>query len=245
MDYADLFIGCAGWSVPSANAGRFAQEGSHLQRYARVFNAVEINSSFYRNHLPRTYRRWAGEVPDAFRFSVKFPRSISHDAKLHRCGDLVSTFLAGASELGERLGCLLLQLPPGLVWDPHVALAFFDQLRRLYVGPVACEPRHASWFHRDASRVLAARKISRVAADPALSRRARVPAGDRSVEYVRLHGTPRMYYDSYQADTLQQLAARLQGASAQTTQRWCIFDNTASGQAMNNALSLLTNLSAD
>lgn len=237
-----LRIGCAGGSIPAANASNFPEAGSHLHRYAQIFNAVEINSSFYRNHLPATYRRWSRDVPESFRFSVKFPRSITHQSRLEACGGLLPEFLAGVAELGARLGCLLLQLPPGLPWDPGLVLPFFAQVRRMHDGPVACEPRHPSWFQPDVDRALSMHHIARVAADPALSLRARVPAGDRQLQYLRLHGAPRMYYDGYTDQTIRRLALRLQRPSAETTQRWCVFDNTAAGHAATNALSLLNRL---
>ncbi|MDQ6647695.1 MAG: DUF72 domain-containing protein, partial [Pseudomonadota bacterium] len=195
-----------------------------------------------RNHLPATYRRWSDSVQENFRFSVKFPRSITHQARLADCGALLLEFLAGVDELGPRLGCLLLQLPPRLTWNASVVIPFFTQLRRLHQGAVACEPRHASWFAAEAGRGLTMHHIARVAADPALSLRARVPGGDRQLEYLRLHGSPRMYYDSYTDQTIRRVSSRLQQLAAATTQRWCIFDNTAEGYATTNALSLLAEL---
>jgi uncharacterized protein YecE (DUF72 family) len=231
-------IGCAGWSIPKAVSHAFPKGVSQLQRYAQVFNAVEVNSSFYRNHQPQTYERWADAVPAPFRFSVKIPRAISHQAKLHDCHSLLSEFLDGVERLGAKLGTLLLQLPPRLAWDPSVAIHFFTQLRALHEGPVVCEPRHISWFTYEVSHALAKRRIGRIAADPALCLRAQLPGGDHHIEYVRLHGSPRMYYDPYSDAILNSLAARLQKPSAGTIQRWCMFDNTALGHATVNALSL-------
>ena len=76
-----LYVGCAGWSISAAYANEFPDGKSHLARYAQVFNAVEINSSFYRPHLPATYRRWSATVPKTFRFAVKMPRSIETRAR--------------------------------------------------------------------------------------------------------------------------------------------------------------------
>ena len=75
-------VGCAGWSVPRATWPEFPDAGTHLQRYAARFNAVEINSSFYRPHQTATYARWAASVPDPFRFSVKLPKTITHQQRL-------------------------------------------------------------------------------------------------------------------------------------------------------------------
>jgi uncharacterized protein YecE (DUF72 family) len=232
-------VGCAGWSIPAQHAGDFPAGNSQLARYAQVFNSVEINSSFYRPHLPATYRRWATSVPAAFRFAVKMPRTISHVGRLRDCQQALETFLGEVTCLDGKLGCLLLQLPPSLAYDASVALPFFELLRRLHREPVACEPRHASWFHPSVSHALHERGIARVAADPSRFPRAAVPAGDPTLQYLRLHGSPRMYYDAYSNVVLRHVARRLQRASTCTRQRWCIFDNTALGHATTNALTLL------
>lgn len=234
-----LYIGCAGWSIAAAHAASFPDGSSHLERYAQVVNAVEINSSFYCPHLPATYRRWAAAVPAHFRFAVKLPRTISHQAKLRDCTPLLEAFLAQADALGEKLGCLLLQLPPSLAYDAAVALPFLARLRRLHSGPVACEPRHASWFRAGVSRSLRDHRIARMGADPALCPRAVLPAGDRSLQYLRLHGTPRRYCDAYQDTVLRRVARQLLRSDRRTAERWCIFDNTTLGHATPNALALM------
>lgn len=234
-----VYIGCAGWSISREYADAFPAGKSHLERYARIFNAAEINSSFYRPHLPATYRRWAASVPRGFRFAVKMPRSISHTARLRDCRAALETFLGEVDHLGGKLGCLLLQLPPSLRYEPAVVLPFFELLRRLHRGPVACEPRHPSWFHYTASAALRDLAIARVAADPARFTQAAVPAGDRALQYLRLHGSPRMYYDAYSEAALRQIAQRLRRPCRHTAARWCIFDNTALGHATGNALTLM------
>lgn len=233
-----LRIGCAGWSIPAAHAAAFPAGASQLERYARVFDCVEINSSFHRPHQPATWRRWAAAVPAHFRFSVKMPKAISHGARLRDCADEVDAFLGQVGELGARLGCLLLQLPPSLAWDQATVLPFLEHLRRVHAGPVACEPRHASWFSGEVSRSLREFAIARVAADPARSPRAALPAGDRRWTYLRLHGSPRMYYDAYAPEVIERLAARLQRWRAAGSQCWCIFDNTAHGHAAGDAMAL-------
>src|SRR4051794_31096467 len=113
----ELRIGCAGWSLPRAVLERFPREGSHLQRYAARLNCTEINSSFYRPHQRSTYARWCESVPEDFRFAVKLPRAITHDARLRGVAKQLDTFLGQASGLGDKLGCLLVQLPPSLAFD--------------------------------------------------------------------------------------------------------------------------------
>src|ERR687894_400456 len=86
-------IGTSGWSIPKAHDAPFRASGNHLERYASVFNAVEINSSFYRPHRPATYERWAASVPEEFRFAVKIPKAIPHERRLKEAGDLMGHFL--------------------------------------------------------------------------------------------------------------------------------------------------------
>jgi uncharacterized protein YecE (DUF72 family) len=236
--------GCAGWSLPRDSWPQFPEGGTHLQRYAGRLLAAEINSSFYRPHQPATYERWAGSVPAGFRFSVKLPKTITHEKRLHDCGGLLEDFLSQASGLGSKLGCLLVQLPPSLAFDEAAAKLFFTTLRQLHAGPVALEPRHASWFTPDVDAALARWRIARVLADPVLHAAGKAPGGWPAVVYVRLHGSPRMYYSSYDEAMLQALALKLRESADSGAEVWCIFDNTASGAAVSNALSLQALLDA-
>lgn len=229
-------IATAGWNIPRAVAERFPAEGAGLQRYAAVLDAVELNSTFYRPPRASTWARWAAITPAGFRFAVKCPRAITHEARLVGAGPLLRAFLADAQQLGAKLGPVLVQLPPSLAFDAGAAEAFFADLRALWPGQAVCEPRHVSWFDAEADALLRAHRIGRAAADPARHPLAAEPGGWKGIAYWRLHGSPRMYYSAYGDDWLQALAARMQ--KAQTEDTWCVFDNTTSGAAMANALSL-------
>jgi uncharacterized protein YecE (DUF72 family) len=229
-------IGTAGSSIPRDAADAFPGPGSHLERYAQVLNCAEINSSFYRPPRPATWLRWAVSVPANFRFSVKAPRTITHEGALAPAPSLLQDFLAGATLLAEKLGPLLFQLPPKLAFDPTKAETFFDHLRQLHPGPVALEPRHPSWFTPEVTDLLTSHDIARVAADPARVPEAAHPASSPTLRYYRLHGSPRIYYSPYPEDYLTTLAADITNQPQAET--WVIFDNTASGAAIHNALSL-------
>src|SRR5262249_40743719 len=149
-----FLVGCAGWSIPKRYSGDFPRDGSHLQRYSARLNAVEINSSFYRSHLRETYARWADAVPRDFRFSVKLPRTITHDARLVACGKPLDRFLREAEALEGKLGCILIQLPPSFAFDRRVVGRFLNMLKRRYDGACVIEPRHASWFDGAADALL-------------------------------------------------------------------------------------------
>lgn len=232
-----LLTGCAGWSIPRECAASFPAEGSHLERYASVFRAVEINSSFYRAHRASTYARWAACVPSDFLFSVKLPRTITHDAKLVDIDAPLTQFAQEVAGLGEKLGCVLVQLPPKLAFDAGVADAFFGRLGAAVGCMLACEARHPDWFGAEATALLTARGITRVIADPPKGQDGpHVATAD--VLYARLHGSPRIYYSSYEQAYLEQVAAVMREYAAAGRSVWTIFDNTASGAAMANALAV-------
>ncbi|MBB4731330.1 uncharacterized protein YecE (DUF72 family) [Xanthomonas arboricola] len=153
-------------------------------------------------------------------------------------GPLLDAFLAQAGALGTRLGCLLLQLPPSAVFDAPVAARFFAMLRRRWDGGVVCEPRHASWFLPQAQALLARHRIARCAADPAPVPDAATPGATAGPQYWRWHGAPRIYYSSYDDSALQTLADAVRNAAHPQAERWVIFDNTAAGLAVPNALQL-------
>jgi uncharacterized protein YecE (DUF72 family) len=235
MSDTEMRIGTAGWSIPARHAAHFPEEGGGLARYATRFKAAEINSSFYRRHKPETYSRWAGAVPDGFRFAVKVPKVITHERRLADSAEPLDSFLAEIAGLGAALGPLLVQLPPSLAFDKAVAGAFFGALRARYDGLVACEPRHVSWFESEADALLVDNRVARVGADPARAPNAAVPSGWPGLAYWRLHGSPRMYFSEYGPDFLADLAKRLANAGVEA---WCMFDNTASGAALGDALAL-------
>jgi uncharacterized protein YecE (DUF72 family) len=237
-------IGTAGWNVPATVRDVFPASGSHLERYAARLNCVEINSSFYRPHQHKTYARWAKATPAAFRFAVKIPQAISHAEGMQFNPEDLERFMSEVDGLSAKLGVLLAQFPPGLAFEPGAAGAFFEVLRRHSKVPVVCEPRHASWFTADVDAWMEQRQIARVAADPARAPGADDPGGWRGISYFRLHGSPRIYYSSYDAATLALLASTLDKIGPQTPV-WCIFDNTAAGAAMDDALFLREGLAAD
>lgn len=233
-------IGTAGWSVPKTVADRFPQDGSALERYATVFPAVEINSSFYRPHRRTTYERWAASTPPDFRFSAKVPKAFTHEARLRSPQMALPAFFEQVSGLGEKLEALLVQLPPSLAFD-DAAAEFLDGWRDLWSGPTVIEPRHRSWFTPAVDEHLEAARIARAAADPAVVRDAGRPGGWRGLTYLRLHGSPVMY-DSAYGDAALAEAARMLAARPPETAGWCVFDNTRLGAAATDALRLLDRL---
>ena len=234
-----MYVGTAGWTVRKDAPGEFGGEGTHLARYAGGLRCVEVNSTFYRSHQAKTWVRWAASVPAGFRFSVKAPKAITHTAKLRGVGGLLVEFIDQVNALGEKLGPLLFQLPPKLAFDAGVAEEFLGTLRELTAGRVALEPRHGSWFEGEAGELLRRHEIARVAADPARVPAAARPGGWLGWRYYRLHGSPRMYWSRYPQEYVRALAAEL---VAKRGEVWSIFDNTAEGAAIWNAVELRDDL---
>lgn len=230
-------IGTAGWSIPKQYLDEFPQTGTHLERYAQVFSCAEINSSFYRSHRIATWAKWAESVPGNFRFSVKAPKTITHEATLACSSNQLKNFFTEAMTLADKLGPTLLQLPPKSAFNRKIAEVFFTLLRNQYSGPIVFEPRHPTWFTPETDQLLQQFQIARVAGDPAPVPEAAASGGWDKLIYYRLHGSPRMYYSGYTGPFLQSLATTI-AHRRQVAEVWCIFDNTASGAALGDSQTL-------
>lgn len=230
-------VGTAGWSLPAKPDA----PGTHLSHYARALSCAEINSSFYRPHRAATWARWAAETPPGFRFSIKAPRLITHEAKLRDAGPLLHAFFEQIEPMRSKAGPILFQLPPSLAFEASVASDFLAAMRARYSGEAAIEPRHASWFTPQADSLLQRHAVARVAADPPKGApEAAQPGGDTALVYYRLHGSPHTYFSCYDDAWLQALAVSL----SPRPNAWVVFDNTAHRHAFANALRLQELLSA-
>jgi uncharacterized protein YecE (DUF72 family) len=236
MKISNFYVGTAAWAIPKEYASCFPLEGSSiLERYSNVLSAVEINSSFHRDHNPETYERWAAATPDGFRFSVKLSRVFTHDRGLADASGLEEV-LNGVCRLGQKLRVMLIQLPPSLDFQSRAATRFFRDLRRTYRGPVALEPRHLSWASSEAVRLFRGEGISKVIADPE-----RCPGGFvGEMAYFRLHGSPVIYRSRYDEKMMRKWEKEI--ALSDASEAWCIFDNTALGFATENALEMQARL---
>jgi uncharacterized protein YecE (DUF72 family) len=238
----DIYVGTTGWSFPRSMSYCILGTGSNLSRYSRVFDAVEVRSSFRPQPSAETFAAWADAVADNFRFSVAVPEAILHSAWDDEAHTALAMFLSALAGLGEKLGVLLLQFPRSPGFDRQRAGAFMEALRSLHLGAVACDPRHPSWFSHEARTLLAEHDVAMVATDP--------PHRDCPVEkltasgaigYMRLRGGPRPASWTCSPERLSSLSAELSALSRQVPV-WCIFDSIANGAAIANALDLLSRL---
>ncbi|BAF70059.1 DUF72 domain-containing protein [Nitratiruptor sp. SB155-2] len=228
-----IYIGTAGWSIPKEYAHLFPKEGTHLERYAHIFNITEINKTFYQLPRATTLQKWSKSTPDHFRFSVKLHRSFTHFHKL-RSTENLHEFIERMQNLGDKWLALLIQLPPKLTFEAETATPFFSTLRSIYQGHIALEARNETWL--EVKEVLQQFNISLVAADPPRFEGNNKPHFYTDLVYYRLHGSPKMYYSKYDEEFLKQIAKNIMRLKAKDT--LVIFDNTASGAAIANAYEL-------
>ncbi len=232
-----ICIGTAAWTIPKEHKNNFAEIGTHLEKYSKIFNAVEINTSFYKDHKAITYERWAQSVPEHFRFSVKLSKVFTHEQRLKKGQKKLKENLRDILKLDSKLGCILVQLPPSLGFVNEDASKFFAEIRKYYPGPIAFEPRHADWQKDNVLALYEQYCISKVIADPPTTGSGVLhqPSG---FIYFRLHGTPQIYKSNYENNRLVQYASQINKFVTQGQKVWCIFDNTTFGHATGNAISL-------
>ena len=241
-----VYVGTSGWSLSHHVAPGSRPGLTGLERYAEYFNAVEINSTFYRVPRRSTIERWRESTPEDFRFAVKLPRSITHEARLVDVEATTSAFCELIARFEQKLGPLLVQLPPSLELDMTVARAFLTHLTRVAPAPVVLEPRHPTWFGEAAERLLLDSGVARAAADPGCCAAATQPGASLRPAYFRWHGSPHKYFSAYLPEAIASLAQRVVAIRRQAARHdvYCFFDNTALGAAAVNAISLKADLLA-
>ena len=161
-----LYCGTSGfsynaWKGPFYPAGLKADE--MLAYYASRLSAVEINNTFYRLPSRALLERWRDQVPEGFRFAVKTSRRITHVKRLENCDDEAKAFFGAVDVLGERLGCVLVQLPPHFRIDVERLERFLELVPERV--PAAFEFRHASWQDPAVFDVLTSRGAAWVTVD--------------------------------------------------------------------------------
>jgi|SRR5579884_643545 len=159
---ATLRLGTQGWSYKDW-VGTFYPPGSSasgfLSFYSRVFDAVEIDTTFYGPPRPQTVREWDAATPDGFEFTAKMPRIITHDRKLHDAGHDLLEFLEAMYPLGDKLGPILVQLPPSLDYGERQTLLDFLELFPEEFR-YSVEFRHPSWIREETVELLHERRLA-------------------------------------------------------------------------------------
>jgi uncharacterized protein YecE (DUF72 family) len=157
-------LGTCGWSYDDWAPGMYAPQIATRERlrvYGERFSTVEIDSTFYGIPSLSTVQGWVERTPEGFVFSAKFPRAVTHEGRLSNSGEVAQAFVETMSELGEKLGALLLQFPPSF------SAAQMDDLERFLEGlpdgyVYAVEIRHPSWLTEEFAALLKRWQVSLV-----------------------------------------------------------------------------------
>ena len=206
----NILIGTSGYNYPEWRGTFYPEKFSTnkmLAFYAERFPTVEINYTFYRMPTEKLLKGWADGTPEAFTFTLKAPRRITHDAKLQRCEDLLQAFCRTARTLGPKLAVLLFQLPPNFKKNVEVLAAFLellpDGLRSAF------EFRHASWFDGEVFDALRARNAALCIAD---SEKLKTP-----VEVTADFAYLRLRDEGYQDSDIEAWATTIKGLAPPDT----------------------------
>jgi uncharacterized protein YecE (DUF72 family) len=232
-------IGTSGWSYPHWVGIVYPRSASSLRRlddYARRFATVEVNNTFYRWPKEEVFTTWHDRTPADFVFSIKASRGLTQYRKLNDPVPWLERMDAGLRRLGDKMGVLVLQLPPHFPYNPDRLAGFLE------VAPswprLAMEFRHPSW-HRDETFALLERRgvayCVMSGANLACVLRATAP-----FVYVRLHGPDpgHLYGGSYSDADLHWWADRIREWSDQGRDVYAYFNNDGHGHAIRNAETL-------
>lgn len=233
MRHLRWHIGCSGFYYKEWK-GTFYPQGLAPNRwfdfYAKHFNTLEINNTFYRFPEQRLFDNWYQKAPAGFCFSVKVPRAVTHLQKFNNTKNMLGDFYALAQAgLKEKLGAVLFQLPPGMAYDATLLQTMLSQLNPLF--PNVIEFRHISWWRKDVFAALQKANVCFCGVSyPGLIDDA--IAGE-SFAYYRFHGVPKLYHSAYGEPFIQRVASTI--AASGIREAFVYFNNTASGAALDNA----------
>lgn len=217
------------------------QAATRLYYYSSLFNSVEINSSFYKTPLPKTFAKWAQEVGENFRFTVKMSSAITHSKQLDFNADDLCKFMHAANHLEGKNAALLLQFPASIKahYFLHVE-KIIQQVQALqpsnHPWDVVIELRDRSWYNTDVYNMLTSNGASLVFHDMPASKTPLEQTATHCV-YFRFHGYEGDYKGSYSEQDIKQFAEQIRIAHSNGKHVFAYFNNTI-GDAYQNALSL-------
>ena len=246
MSGDNIFLGTSGWSYKEWE-GVFYQKGEKrkLRAYSRVFSTVEIDSTFYRYPSKGMVMGWLRYSPSNFVFSAKLPKVVTHDKKLGLKGDIAADLKSYLEvmrplQLGGKLACLLIQLPPKYSYNPENLEAFFELLDPLF--KYAVELRNLSWMRDETWQLLEKYGVAYVNVDePLLPSEVHLTA---DFTYFRWHGRgERPWFDYlYSKEEIDEWIPKVEIAAGKVKKIYGYFNNHFHGYAPENCLYLLEKL---
>jgi uncharacterized protein YecE (DUF72 family) len=234
-----LFVGCSGWEYKHWRGDFYPAElprNQWFERYATVFDTVEVNNTFYRLPEQSTFAAWAARAPRGFTFAIKASRFLTHMKKLKDPEEPLERLFTRMQPLRKlkHLGPVLYQLPPGWKLD-RARLEHF--LHALPKGTRhVLEFRDPTWYADDVLEMLARHSVSLCLHDMQGSATARQQVGP--IVYVRFHGATGHYNGAYSDDRLGSWAEWLSSMRAAGADVYAYFNNDVGGHAPRNAVTL-------
>lgn len=230
------YVGTSGWHYDHWRGDFYPAnlpKSRWLEHYAKTFNTVELNASFYRLPTESAFIRWRESVPSGFCYGVKASRFITHIKRLRNSEDELKLFFGRARLLGDKLGPVLYQLPPGLKRDDGLLEAF---LKLLPEGSQhAFEFRNREWLDEGVFDLMRRYRTGFCIFDmPGL---ATPVVATTDYAYIRFHGHTALYYSNYSDEELAEWAKCIKGLAGVDTV-YIYFNNDAWGYAIKNALTL-------
>ncbi len=231
---AHYYIGTSGWHYDDWRSRFYPDKlprAKWLEFYARHFPTVELNNSFYRLPSENAFARWYGATPENFTFAVKVSRFITHIKRLKDIDEAIDNFIKRAKGLGEKLGPLLYQLPPGMYRNDETLVSFLSRLPKELRHVI--EFRHRSWLTDDVFEILRKYHAGLCVFDmPSFTCPLRATA---DFAYIRFHGSEGLYSSSYPDETLAGWAKNITSLAPNLDSVYIYFNNDVSGFALSNA----------
>jgi len=233
MSSSKIYIGCSGFHYKEWKAV-FYPDGLPQTKwfafYCEHFNTLELNVTFYRFPTVKTLSKWYESSPEDFKFSVKVPKAITHFKKFKDCERMLNDFYTASREgLHEKLGCILFQLPPQLVYSAELLEKIIGNLNTAFKNVL--EFRHTSWWNKDVIRQL--KKNNVIFCGISYPKLPDEVVKTTSSLYYRFHGVPVLYKSAYTEEFLKQLNENI--LQQKIKEAWIYFNNTWGTAAIENA----------
>ncbi|MGA2680689.1 MAG: DUF72 domain-containing protein [Candidatus Bathyarchaeia archaeon] len=247
MSQSNIKLGTSGWSYKEWEGNFYDKKSgkSKLRAYSRCFGTVEIDSTFYRNPSKGTVVGWLKYSPGDFVFTAKLPKIITHDKALGLKDDVKTDLdvfldLMRPLQLGGKLACLLIQLPPKYAYNPDNLEAFFKLLDPTF--KYAVEFRHPSWLRNETWKLLKDFEVAYTIVDePLLPPEIHLTA---DFAYFRWHGKgEKIWFDyRYTNEELDIWVPKVLETAKNAKKVYGYFNNHYHGYAPENCLQLIEKL---
>jgi uncharacterized protein YecE (DUF72 family) len=221
-----FYIGCSGFYNRHWKGIFYPEklpQSKWFTYYSRKFNSLELNTTFYRFPTKQSLSKWYKDSPEDFIFSVKAPKLITHMKKFNDCEQLLKDLYKACHDgLHNKLGCILFQFPPSMEYSKEKLDLILKNLNYSFTNVL--EFRHKSWWTAKVYDKLNKKGIIFCSVDhPKLPKTIKIFA---RMAYVRLHGSPVMFYSEYSQAYLKKLYSKIRNCKTA-----CIYFNNTAGNA--------------